>query len=661
MGRLRLTEHPVYGRSKRASAPPPKRWPLIATLVIVLGVLIAVPALALHTTTSRPIGAATPRPTAAEGVFLVTPSPVSGAAPSTSLVSPTPIPNGSVASVLDLTPTSLQVPAAIPTAGANESRFAFLLLGYGGGGHDGAYLTDSMMVVVVDPAGKTLTLLSVPRDSWVPLAFTGHTDVYNKINTAYAFAQDPTVFPNRLPRYDGAQGPGNFAMDTVSRLLGIPIRYYLGLDFQGFRDMINTVGGVEVDVPDGFSAHYPINDDPSINAGWMTVTFTAGPQHMDGERAIEYARARETIDNPNEGTDFARSRRQRLIMEAFKTRLFQPGGLIHLPQLLSIASQHVDTNYTVPDVAQLSQLILGWKSVKIYQTALTSSNYLEDGTGPDGTYITVPNSPDHSWAEVRAFARRVWQDPAAGVAMASTTVVVENDTGVPGVAGQVGDALASLGYQVGTPVVGPTRTQSLLVDPTATADAAFIHQLGQDLGRPDLAVATASPSEASAPVPAKTVVLHLGSDDVALTLKVPPDPTAPYSTVGVVKFGVWPYVPTAATATPAPEVRPIIPVPIADSPTPVHQAIVPTAEPSGTAKPTGLIVVPRLLGLPAASAQHLAEQTGLGATLIYQTLNDVSDHQFFFSVKPGFVLSQWPVPGKSVPRGTKISIAVRKS
>src|SRR5207302_9305510 len=142
------------------------------------------------------------------------------------------------------------------------------------------------------------------------------------------------------------------------RLLGIPIRYSLGLDFQGFREMIDAVGGIDVDVPSSFAARYPANDDPTVDASWTTVRFAAGPQHLRGERAIEYARARETIDNLDEGTDFARSRRQRLIIQAFKARLFEPGGFIHLPQLLAIAARHVATNHGVPDLPSLSQLAL---------------------------------------------------------------------------------------------------------------------------------------------------------------------------------------------------------------------------------------------------------------------------------------------------------------
>src|SRR5205823_4319523 len=174
------------------------------------------------------------------------------------------------------------------------------------------------------------TLVSIPRDSWVPLLFDGRQAVYEKVNTAYAFAKDPSLYPSRLDKYAGDQGAGTFAMDTIARLLGVPIRYYLGLDFAGFRQMINAVGGVDVAVPASFTSRYPTNDNPAVDPSWTVVRFNRGQQHLTGERAIEYARAREVIDNVDEASDFARSQRQRRIIEAFKARLFQPGGIIHL-------------------------------------------------------------------------------------------------------------------------------------------------------------------------------------------------------------------------------------------------------------------------------------------------------------------------------------------
>ncbi len=575
-----------------------------------------------------------------EAVFLTTPT----------VVPPENAVGGDVRSVVDTTPTSDQTPIPVPTATGADPRFAVLLMGYGGGNHEGAYLTDSMMVVIVDPNRKSLTLLSLPRDSWVPLLFDGKTAVYNKVNAAYAFAEDPSLYPNRLERYRGSHGPGTFAADTVSRLLGIPVQYYLSLDFQGFRDMIDAVGGIDVDVPNAFAARYPANDDPSVNAGWIVVRFARGPQHMNGERAIEYARARETIDDSNEGSDFARSRRQRLIMQAFKTRLFQPGGLIHLPQLLGIAAKHVDTNYEMPDTAKLAQLILGWRDVTIYQTALTTGNYLEDATGPDGAYVVVPSAPDHSWAQVRALARRLWEDPATGIAMASTPIVVENDSDVAGLATRTSVALARLGYRVGAPISGSALSRSRLEDRTGGNAAPLIQRLTADLGLGDLDV-TDPPSDDSD----GEILLRLGADATNLSLSPPNDPSAPSSVVGIEKFGIWPYVPPTPTPVQAAATR--------STPTPAPANATSERDqprPGSTGK-NRVVVVPSLIGLPEARAQQLIAQLGLLTSYVnYQTIEDVPNHRYFLSIPPGAVLSQSPRPGARVPTGTKVLIAVRK-
>jgi LCP family protein required for cell wall assembly len=447
----------------------------------------------------------------------------------------------------------------VPTKPASDPRFAILLMGYGGGGHDGADLTDSMMVVIVDPQQKTLTLYSIPRDAWVPILFDGQKAVYNKINTAYALAKDPYLYTGRLPRYKGNQGAGLLAMDTVSRLLGIPVPYYLALDFAGFREMINLVGGIDVDIPDGFSAYYPANDNPSIDPSWIVVRFRKGLEHMNGERAIQYARARETIDSISEGSDFARSRRQRLIMEAFKTKLLQPEGLIHLPQLLGVASSHVDTNYDLPSATQLAQLALGWKDVQFYQAALTTGNYLSEATGPEGMYILVPDSADHSWARIRAVSHRIWQDPKLGVAMVNTEIVVQNNTGVAGVATRFSDDLVKLGYRVGPLASGPAQTRTRVVDRTGGTCGALISGLEADL-RAHLDQVLSEKATGG-------ITLEIGSDYAGLANPaVVPDPSAPSSSFGVVIPGSW-APPVEASPT------------VASSPTPEHT---PVAEPSAT-------------------------------------------------------------------------------
>lgn len=416
----------------------------------------------------------------------------------------------------------------IPGKSASDPRRSFLLLGYGGAGHDGAYLTDSMMFAISDPSQKTLTLLSIPRDCWIPLLFDGKTAVYNKANTAYAFAKDTELYSNRLNRYSGNQGAGRFASDTISRLLGVPVSNYLALDFQGFREMIDTVGGIDVNVPDSFSARYPANDDSEVDPNSIVVHFTKGVEHMNGERAIEFARAREAIDNLSEASDFARSRRQRIIMEAFKNRLLEPGGLIHLPQILSIAAGHVDTDYGIGDVTQLSQLILGSKDVRIYQTALTNQNYLNAATGPNGTYALIPATPDGTWSQIRAFMRRLWEDPATGVAMADTRIVVVNDTGQSGAASRLSEALVKLGYRVGTPEQGGGHDKSRLVDRTGGRAKPVAAQLQKDLGVH--LEETSETSEANS----NELVLDLGANDKGLAdLTVPADNAAASSLMGI--------------------------------------------------------------------------------------------------------------------------------
>ena len=492
--------------------------------------------------------------------------------------------------------------ASVPSKQASDPRLAFLLMGYGGGGHDGAYLTDSMMVIIVDPNQKTLTLLSIPRDAWVPILFDGQKAVYSKINTAYAYARDSSLYRNRLDKYTGNQGAGTLVMDTVGRILGIPISNYLAMDFDGFREMINTVGGIDVDVPDSFSAQYPANDDPEIDPSWTVVRFRKGLEHMNGERAIEFARARETIDNISEGSDFARSRRQRSIMEAFKTRLLQPEGLVHFPQLLAIGASHVDTNYNFPSVTALAQMAMDWKSVKFYQAALTNTNYLTDANGPEGTYTLVPNNSEYSWESIRALCRRLWDNPELGVAMATTEIVVENDSGVGGVGTRVSTALARLGYRVGTAAAGPARVPSQLVDGTGGAGDALLHQLESDL-HTQLEQIVSKDATGS-------LTIGIGSGDIGLAdLVVPTDAQAPSSAFGtvLVGYGVAEAAPTARPATAIPATRA---TPVA---TPAIRAT-PAAIPATSATPAAIPATRATpAATPATSATPVATPT-TGAT-----------------------------------------------
>jgi hypothetical protein len=218
--------------------------------------------------------------------------------------------------------------------------------------------------------------------------------------------------------------------------------------------------------------------------------------------------------------------------------------------------RHVDTNYSVPDVAALSQLILDWKDVKFFQAALSNQNYLEDATGPDGAYVLVPSLATHDWSQVRAFVRRLWKDPRASVTIAKTHIVVENDTGVAGAAGQISEILQGLGYIVDAPVTGSPRATSALLDETGQHAAETLAPLLEaDLEMSSLVIEDDSAGQIDG-----VLKLAIGSDNLAATkLVVNSDAGAPTSAVGIQKFGVWAPEDVGSSdvgpATPAPDRR----------------------------------------------------------------------------------------------------------
>src|SRR6266566_4903114 len=177
---------------------------------------------------------------------------------------------------------STQAPLSTQTGYMSTTdRVNILVMGYGGGNHQGANLTDSLMVMSLLPQSHHTTLISVPRDLWVQIpAGSGQ---YHKINAAYEYGSNNNAKP--------ADG-GNAAAAKISLVTGLDVKYWLTINFQGFREFIDSIGGIDVYVPDSFTANYPANDDPNINPNWIKVHFSKGMQHMNGETAIRYARAR---------------------------------------------------------------------------------------------------------------------------------------------------------------------------------------------------------------------------------------------------------------------------------------------------------------------------------------------------------------------------------
>jgi LCP family protein required for cell wall assembly len=275
---------------------------------------------------------------------------------------------------------------------SGSQRVNVVVLGYGGSGHDGAYLTDSLMVISLVPSTGATTLISVPRDLWVQVP--PDSGQYGKLNTAYQTGLDNGY--GNLPA--GKLAGGALAARKVSDVTGLNVQYWVTIDFTGFRKLVDALGGVEINVPTAFTANYPINDDPQINAGWKTIHFNAGPQHMTGEQAIEYARARYVTDPVSEGTDFARSARQQLLIRAMLARARQVSAWPGLANAADALQGALYTNLSLADLGLFGQKM---SLNNAHRVGLSNQNVLMDAQSSDGQSILLPQNDD--WTAVQSY------------------------------------------------------------------------------------------------------------------------------------------------------------------------------------------------------------------------------------------------------------------
>lgn len=229
-------------------------------------------------------------------------------------------------------------PGPVP---ADRERINVLLVGVDKLPNRSATLTDTMMVASLDPVGKTVSLLSVPRDLIdTPL---GDGDVFGpKLNSLLGYAD---AHHDQFPR-----GGMRTLEDAVGALLGIPIHYYARLDFVGFIAMVDAVGGVDVTVAKGF-------EDPGYDGfgfGRRGYSITAGPHHLDGADALAYARSRKAAGE----SDFTRAARQQEILVALRDEATSGGNLLfELPGLLEAVGQTIRSNVPVDRLPALAAIV----------------------------------------------------------------------------------------------------------------------------------------------------------------------------------------------------------------------------------------------------------------------------------------------------------------
>ncbi|HCR35542.1 hypothetical protein A2130_02665 [Candidatus Woesebacteria bacterium GWC2_33_12] len=223
-----------------------------------------------------------------------------------------------------------------------DTEVSILVLGKGGEGHIAPDLTDTIMLVNLNPNVSKISILSLPRDIWIPA-------IRAKLNTAYHYG-----------RFD-------LASSSVSSVTGITPNYYVVVDFSLFKDLVDTVGGINVDVGNSFTDEkYPIegreNDlcdgDKLYKCRYETLRFAQGKQNMDGETALKFVRSRNATND--EGTDIAREARQQKVIEALKTKLLSSDVLSNpkvLKNLYDITISHLETNIDGKTFIKVARLI----------------------------------------------------------------------------------------------------------------------------------------------------------------------------------------------------------------------------------------------------------------------------------------------------------------
>ncbi|QAY67074.1 LCP family protein [Paenibacillus protaetiae] len=183
--------------------------------------------------------------------------------------------------------------------------------------------SDSILIASIDPLTKKADLFSVLRDTYVDI--DGHGK--DRINTAIT--------------YGGPQ----LAMKTIGDLLGLPIQYYVYTDFEGFKALVDSIGGIDYDVEKDM--HYTDNADDNR----YDIDLKAGYQHLDGDHALQYVRFRHDAMS-----DFTRTERQRNFIMAVAGKMQSTWNIVQMGKILNNVSDYIETNLSVMDMLKLGQL-----------------------------------------------------------------------------------------------------------------------------------------------------------------------------------------------------------------------------------------------------------------------------------------------------------------
>lgn len=287
-----------------------------------------------------------------------------------------------------------------------------LLLGYGGAGHEGGFLSDVIQVVVFNFEKQQIAFISIPRDLYVSLP-DGTT---GKINSAFSMGNKSD------PIHSGAE----IAKKMAAQVTGIPIDVFVSVDFVGFKRAVGGIlDGLEVNVTEPLDdPWYPIEGYQQETCGksaeevaklssqysgfelekqfecrYEHIKYNVGANHMEGGDALAYVRSR----HGSAGGDFSRSKRQQEVLLAVRDKLFSLKALEKIPEFFKEMIAHTDTDLTIDIITTLAPKLATTKDMKTVGITLSTQNVLQNSKSSSGAYIVIPKAGLNSFGEIQSY------------------------------------------------------------------------------------------------------------------------------------------------------------------------------------------------------------------------------------------------------------------
>jgi LCP family protein required for cell wall assembly len=294
-----------------------------------------------------------------------------------------------------------------------KSLYNVLLLGYGGAGHDGGTLSDTIIIANIDTKNKRVNLISIPRDLWVEVPVRSDSKEWYKINMAHAIGVDDARYGLKEPQYKGEAGGGELAKTVVSDVTDMPIDYFISVSFDNFKEAIDILDGIEVTVPVTFDDHfYPVKGLENETCGFSAeefaefhekysgfdlekqfecryehLHFDEGKTQMDGESALKFVRSRHSSQH---GGDFARSQRQQALIVGIKNKVISLGSLDDSLKFFNKFTDVIRTDVDTDLVGSALDIIGNPNEYSINFISITEENVLVSSRSSGGAFILIP-------------------------------------------------------------------------------------------------------------------------------------------------------------------------------------------------------------------------------------------------------------------------------